>query len=211
MLRRLALFVAAVQAVLERPPRRLVKPAAADREAAFLEAGRGACPVLCVDALLPYQRLPLAFDDAVLTELLEDVGEGGLVMTTSWDARRRRVRRRGTLARVEGTTLRGVARCAVAGADARVGRWRRYGATVVPGAAGASLRWGRERLADAARGAGCQRIARGVVVDCVAVDAAAAPPEPDQISPLEWSSTRIDVVAPDGDTAACAARAADLE
>ena len=87
---RLALFVVVtVEAVLERPPRRLVKPAAADREAAFLEAGRGACPVLCVDALLPYQRLPLAFDDAALTELLEDVGEGGLVMATSWDARRR--------------------------------------------------------------------------------------------------------------------------
>ena len=95
--------------------------------------------------------------------------------------------------------------------DARVGRWRRYGATVAPGAAGASLRWGRERLADAARGAGCRRIARGVVVDCVAVDAAAAPPEPDQISPLEWSATRIDIVKPDGDAAACAARAADLE
>ena len=61
-----------------------------------------------------------------------------------------------------------------------------------------------------ARGAGCQRIARGVVVDCVAVDAAAAPPEPDQISPLEWSSTRIDVVEPDGDASQCAARAEDL-
>ena len=242
MLRRLALVVATVEAVLERPPRRLVKPAAADREAALLEAGRGACPVLCVDALLPYQRLPLAFDDAALTELLEDIGEGGLVVATSWDARRRRVRGRGTLARVEGTTLRGLVRCAVAGAnqcinqivaarlnhdlhaiasdslfdlrtgdnDARVGRWRRYGATVAPGAAGASLRWGRERLADAARGAGCQRIARGVVVDCVAVDAAAAPPEPDQISPLEWSATRVDVVAPDGDAAACVERAEDL-
>ena len=139
MLRRLALLVAAVDAVLERPPRRLVKPAAADREAAFLEAGRGACPVLCVDALLPYQRLPLAFDDATLTELLEDIGEGGLVMTTSWDARRRRVRRRGTLARVEGGALRGLVRCSVTGADARVGRWRRYGATVEPGAAGAVI------------------------------------------------------------------------
>ena len=83
MLRHLALFVVTAKAVLERPPRRLVKPAAADREAALLEAGRGACPVLCVDALLPYQRLPLAFDDATLTELLEDVGEGGLVMTLS--------------------------------------------------------------------------------------------------------------------------------
>ena len=207
---RLALFVATVDAVLERPPRRLQRPAAADREAALLAAGKGACPVLCVDALLPYQRLPLAFDDAMLTELLEDIGEGGLVMTTSWDARRRRVRRRGTLARVEGTTLRGLVRCAVAGADARVGRWRRYGATVVPGAAGASLRWGRERLADAARGAGSQRIARGVVVDCVSIDTAAAPPEPDQISPLEWSSTRIDVVAPDGDAAACVERAEAL-
>ena len=208
---RLALFVVVtVEAVLERPPRRLVKPAAADREAALLEAGRGACPVLCVDALLPYQRLPLAFDDATLTELLEDIGEGGLVVATSWDARRRRVRRRGTLARVEGTTLRGLMRCAVAGADARVGRWRRYGATVEPGAAGASLRWGRERLADAARGAAVQRIARGVVVDCVAVDAAAAPPEPDQISPLEWSATRVDVMEPDGDAAACVERADDL-
>ena len=88
----LALFVATVDAVLERPPRRLQRPAAADREAALLAAGKGACPVLCVDALLPYQRLPLAFDDAVLTDVLEDVGEGGLVMTTSWDARRRRVR-----------------------------------------------------------------------------------------------------------------------
>ena len=154
MLLRLALVVATVDAVLERPPRRLVKPAAAEREAALIEAGRGACPVLCVDALLPYQRLPLAFDDAALTELLEDIGEGGLVVATSWDARRRRVRRRGTLARVEGGALRGLVRCAVAGADARVGRWRRYGATVAPGAAGASLRWGRERLADAARGAG---------------------------------------------------------
>ena len=122
---RLALLVATVDAVLERPPRRLVKPAAADREAALLEAGRGACPVLCVDALLPYQRLPLAFDDAVLTELLEDIGEGGLVMTTSWDARRRRVRRRGTLARVEGAALRGLVRCSVTGADAHIGRWRR--------------------------------------------------------------------------------------
>ena len=94
--------------------------------------------------------------------------------------------------------------------DARVGRWRRYGATVVPGAAGASLRWGRERLADAARGAGSQRIARGVVVDCVSIDTAAAPPEPDDQSPLEWSSTRIDVVEPDGDAAACVERAEDL-
>ena len=78
MLRRLALLVATVGAVLERPPRRLVKPAAADREAALLEAGRGACPVLCVDALLPYQRLPLAFDDATLTELLEDIVDIGV-------------------------------------------------------------------------------------------------------------------------------------
>ena len=57
---RLALFVATVDAVLERPPRRLQRPAAADREAALLAAGRGACPVLCVDALPPYQRPPRA-------------------------------------------------------------------------------------------------------------------------------------------------------
>ena len=90
-----------VEAVLERPPRRLVKPAAADREAALLEAGRGACPVLCVDALLPYQRLPLAFDDAALTELLEDVGEGGC---PSWRRRDAAApsETKGHAARVEG-------------------------------------------------------------------------------------------------------------
>ena len=100
-----------VEAVLERPPRRLVKPAAADREAALLEAGRGACPVLCVDALLPYQRLPLAFDDEILTELLEDIGEGGLVVATSWDARRRRGDEGARSRVVEGGALRGLVRC----------------------------------------------------------------------------------------------------
>ena len=197
-------------AVLERPPRRLTRPKAADREAALLAAGRGACPVLCVDALLPYQRLPLNFDDGTLAELLDDVGEGGLVMATSWDPRRRRVRRQGTLARVEGEALRGVARCAVAGGDARVGRWRRYGATVAPGTAGAALRWGRERLTDATRTRRATPIARGFVVDCVGVDAAAEPPAPDEASPLEWSATRIDVAPPDAGDPACVERAAAL-
>ena len=67
-----------------------------------------------------------------------------------------------------------------------------------------------DALVDFHTGAGSQRIARGVVVDCVAVAAAAAPPEPDDQSPLEWSATRIDVMEPDGDAAACVERADDL-
>ena len=109
-----------------------------------------------------------------LTELLEDVGEGGLVVATSWDARRRRVRRRGTLARVE-AAYNAARPCEMRGRGRRRAR-RPLAALRRHGRAGRGRRvaaLGPRAPGGRARGAGCQRIARGVVVDCVAVDAAA--------------------------------------
>jgi hypothetical protein len=82
--------------------KRVASVAASDRvEALALEAGTTNLPAVVFDQLLPRQRLAGRTTDPTFGKLLRDVGLGGLLVVVSLDARSRRVRRSGVVARVE--------------------------------------------------------------------------------------------------------------
>mmetsp|Transcript_53322 Transcript_53322/g.127196 ORF Transcript_53322/g.127196 Transcript_53322/m.127196 type:complete len:404 (+) Transcript_53322:90-1301(+) len=82
--------------------RRMADVQAADaREAELYKAGRGELPVLCLDALLPRQRLQFETGDATFSAFLRGVGLGGIFAMVGLDFKTRRLRRRGVVARLE--------------------------------------------------------------------------------------------------------------
>ena len=135
--------------------RRVASVAASDQlEAQALTSGTTNLPAIVFDQLLPHQRLTGRTTDPTFGKLLRDLGLGGLFVMVSLDARARRVRRNGVVARIEyvdvdapGTSSWGGAgpggeaptavdfrivgrtRCRILGPttdmEARVGRWRR--------------------------------------------------------------------------------------
>ena len=140
--------------------------AADEREAALATARDAELPIVCLDAMLPGQRLELTTEDPTFCELLREIGLGGLFCMVSLDPRQRRVRRHGVIVRValmdvarrrDGipsgygaptavrTMLVGRSRCALLEPSSRlcVGRWRRE---YDPEGEGAALGWGDEPL-----------------------------------------------------------------
>lgn len=135
--------------------RRVASVAASDElEAKALTSGTTNLPAIVFDQLLPNQRLAGRTTDPTFGKLLRDLGLGGLFVMVSLDARARKVRRSGVIARVEYVDVDapetsswggvgpggeaptavdfrivGRARCRILGPttdmEARVGRWRR--------------------------------------------------------------------------------------
>jgi len=82
--------------------RRMADVQAADaREAELYKEGWGKLPVLCLDALLPRQRLQFETEDATFCDFLRCVGLGGIFAMVGLDFKTRRLRRRGVVARLE--------------------------------------------------------------------------------------------------------------
>jgi len=124
-------------------------------------------PVVCFDAILPQQKMEGKTQDSTFICFLIELGLGGWFVMTSLDVRSRKVRRNGTLCKIElldtvvksGSNTRiptavdfvisGQKRCRIVGDDVdmkqRLGRWRRSyddnGEEIVLG-------WGEERFLD---------------------------------------------------------------
>jgi len=80
---------------------RIADVVAADQREALMTVSQTAeLPVVCLDALLPGQRLELTTEDPCLCAFLQELGLGGLFCMVSLDPRRRRLRRHGVVARV---------------------------------------------------------------------------------------------------------------
>jgi len=133
--------------------RRVASVAKSDQlEAQARTSGITNLPAIAFDQLLPRQRLAGRTTDPTFGKLLRDLGLGGLFVMVSIDARARKVRRCGVIARIEyvdvdnaGTPAEagpggeaptavdfrivGRTRCRILGPaanmEARVGRWRR--------------------------------------------------------------------------------------
>ena len=135
--------------------RRVASVAASEQlEAKALTSGTTNLPAIVFDQLLPNQRLTGRTTDPTFGKLLRDLGLGGLFAMVSLDARARKVRRSGVIARIEYVDVDapetsswggvgpggeaptavdfrivGRSRCRILGPmtnmEARVGRWRR--------------------------------------------------------------------------------------
>ena len=135
--------------------RRVASVAASEQlEAKALSSGTTNLPAIVFDQLLPNQRLTGRTTDPTFGKLLRDLGLGGLFVMVSLDARARKVRRCGVIARIEYVDVDapetsswggvgpggeaptavdfhivGRTRCRILGPttnmEARVGRWRR--------------------------------------------------------------------------------------
>ena len=135
--------------------RRVASVAASEQlEAKALSSGTTNLPAIVFDQLLPNQRLTGRTTDPTFGKLLRDLGLGGLFVMVSLDARARKVRRCGVIARIEYVDVDapetsswggvgpggeaptavdfrivGRTRCHILGPttdmEARVGRWRR--------------------------------------------------------------------------------------
>jgi len=133
-------------------------------------------PVLCLDALLPNQKLVGSTTDPTFCNFLRSVGLGGTFVMTSLNNRQRKLRRFGVVARIElvdvdgddddddegkeklrfGPTavsfsIAGKRRCEILGPATamkdRIGRWRRG---YDPDGEESMLGWGEERFVDKA-------------------------------------------------------------
>ena len=129
--------------------RRVASVAKSDQlEAQARTSGITNLPAIAFDQLLPRQRLVGRTTDPTFGKLLRDLGLGGLFVMVSIDARARKVRRCGVIARIEYVDvdnaatgpggeaptavdfrIMGRTRCRILGPaadmEARVGRWRR--------------------------------------------------------------------------------------
>lgn len=133
-------------------------------------------PVVSFDSLLPKQRLEGRTDDPTFCRFLQKVGLGGWFVMTSLDARKRKLRRHGVLAKIEAMDdgaiyhtegeqeqsnsewipsavdfcISGHSRCRIVGPrqgmEARSGRWRRG---YDPNGEESVLGWGHEKFVDA--------------------------------------------------------------
>lgn len=70
-------------------------------EADAVQSGTAHLPAIAFDSLLPNQRLSGRTTDPTFGKLLRDLGLGGLFVMVSVDARARKVRRNGVVARIE--------------------------------------------------------------------------------------------------------------
>ena len=129
-------------------------------------AGRGALPVVCLDAMVPRQRMAVETDDPTFCSLLQDLSLGGLFVMTSLNPARRMLRRSGVVVRVTLVDAKqGMDRVPTAvraeivgrrrvrlfgpqeGMRLRVGRFRRgYGDGIM--GSDSALGWGEERFVD---------------------------------------------------------------
>ncbi|KAL9187921.1 hypothetical protein ACHAXT_006299 [Thalassiosira profunda] len=132
-------------------------------------------PVICLDALLPNQRMTGSTTDPTFCNFLRSMGLGGTFMMTSLNNRQRKIRRFGVVARIElvdvdgsdaneesneeysilstptavSFSIVGTRRCEVLGSGKdmkdRIGRWRR---SYDPDGEESRLGWGDERFVD---------------------------------------------------------------
>ena len=201
-------------------------------EQALYTQGFGFLPVVCLDALLPNQRLEVNTDDPTLCRLLRDTGLGGLFVMLSLNPKQRKCRRSGVLVRValcdalrqlDGVptavraTLVGRRRVRIVGPaedlTLRIGRFRRGYDDYTSDPA---LGWGRERFVDRpsapeddealarAAAAAAAEAAEGAE----AAEAAAGTP-PRAAHHSEWNPTRFVVLAEEGEEKGEAAVDAD--
>jgi hypothetical protein len=124
-------------------------------------------PVVCMDALLPRQRLPGRTTDETFERFLQNLSVGGVFVMVSLEPKPRKLRRCGVLCKIEvmdapslvrqddivptavDYVLTGLVPCRLLGPptdmQARVGRWRRG---YDPDGEKSALGWGMERFVD---------------------------------------------------------------
>lgn len=181
------------------------------QERALYAAGVGNLPVICLDALVPRQRMELDTDDPTFCRLLRDTGLGGLLVLTSLNPAQRKVRRSGVIVRValvdaeqerEGVptavraSLVGRRRVRILGPaeglSLRVGRMRRGYDDYTSDPA---LGWGVERFVNRPQAVGSE------LAEAVEQGSAASGSSDTSMQHTVWSSTRVSVLA-DSDEAA---------
>eukprot|EP00967_Tisochrysis_lutea_P053941 scaffold67230_cov30-Tisochrysis_lutea.AAC.1 len=162
--------------------------AADARDTGLVASSRLSVPVVCIDPMLPKQRMEIKTEDDTFCCLLRDVGFGGLIGIVGLDTRTRRLRRHGILARIAfvdvlppppgsppliptevRASLIGIRRMCVCGPAEgmrlRVGRFRRgYADGVIDG--GIALGFGEERFNNAREGCSvCENVSSASAVD----------------------------------------------
>ena len=179
------------------------------QERALYAAGVGNLPVICLDALVPRQRMELDTDDPTFCRLLRDTGLGGLLVLTSLNPAQRKVRRSGVIVRValvdadqerEGVptavraSLVGRRRVRIIGPaeglSLRVGRMRRGYDDYTSDPA---LGWGVERFVNRPQAAGSE-LAEAVEQGLDQGSAASGSSDA-SMQHTVWSSTRVTVLS----------------